>query len=115
MPEKLKDTEILEIRSLLKILKKPSSGGIRINKTLRSLVVLVCLRHRIEISDLIGPCRKRRLVKARIDFSHIAFRQRSWNKTIIARTLNRDHSTVIHHLKKQPSEKADAIEQTYCA
>ena len=109
MPEKLSENELLELRSLLYRLKSQTTK----KRSLHSLAILVCIKHHITIDEFLGTCRKRNLVKARIDFSHIAFRQRIATKAKIRRILKKDHSTIIHHLKQRTSKIANAIEHIY--
>ena len=109
MPEELSENEILEIRFLLYRLRSPLTE----KRSLHSLAILVCIKHRIAITELMGTCRKRNFVQARIDFSHIAFRQRIATRAKISRLLKRDHSTISHHLKQRPSKIANAIEHIY--
>ena len=73
----------------------------------------VCLYHGITKEQLEGPCRLKHFVKARIDYSHLAMKHGSkkFSLTTIARFINRDHTSVMHHLYNHQPGDIDSIEK----
>jgi chromosomal replication initiation ATPase DnaA len=113
--------EIGDLRDLLKRLKKIDPVSKRKiknkNKTYRKisldeviksfelLAAIVCMKHRISFGELVNHCRKRYLVDARTDFTHIAYHKICYNKALISRFLGRrDHATIINLLFKNPTK-----------
>ena len=73
----------------------------------------VCLFYEIPLMHFLSAKREKHLVNARTDFCHLANKLTNLSLTVIGRFLKRDHTTVIHHLKKQPIN-ADKIESSIC-
>jgi hypothetical protein len=59
----------------------------------------VAKRHNITIDELIGPRRVKRLVDARIEAYHL-LRERGYTLPQIGNRMNRDHTTILHGLRK---------------
>lgn len=64
----------------------------------------------ISIDQLVCRKRDRHFVHARRDFCHLAIQHTSCTKSKIGRFLKRDHTMIIHYLKKPPInlDKIDA-------
>jgi hypothetical protein len=72
---------------------------------LAEMVVAMCASQRLRLDELRGPKRDNELVKCRQEIS-LAARQMGYSYPLIARALNRDHTTVIYgvnRLRKQLS------------
>ena len=125
----LSQEEIKEVKDLLQSLRKIDpvpkkiTRGIRTyqriptEKALQSFRVLaafICQKHNITWWDLISKNRKQEFVRARVDFSHVAFNKIIENKEMIGRFLGRNgvspHSSISHLLYKTPSYITDQIE-----
>lgn len=125
--------EIGDLRDLLKRLKKIEPVQRRAlpkpkNKTYRKisldeviksfelLAAIVCMKHRISYDELTNHCRKRYLVDARTDFTHIAYDKICYNKALISRFLGRrDHATIINLLFKNPTKMHGEIKELFGA
>tara|TARA_R100001244_G_C5082506_1_gene114308 strand:+ start:56 stop:460 length:405 start_codon:yes stop_codon:yes gene_type:complete len=124
--EPLTKLEIKRFRSLLKRMDKiqpltkfqPATYKKmpikQINESLTFLAVMVCKKHNITYENFICPLRKQYLVRARVDFAHIAFNKIIDNKYAIARFLHRkSHGTVINLLDKFPTPLKPEIESLF--
>jgi chromosomal replication initiation ATPase DnaA len=125
--------EIGDLRDLLKRLKKIEPVQKKVlpkpkNKTYRKisldeviksfqvLAAIVCMKHRISYDELTNHCRKRHLVDARTDFTHIAYDKICYNKALISRFLGRrDHATIINLLFKNPTKIHGEIKELFGA
>jgi chromosomal replication initiation ATPase DnaA len=123
--------EIGDLRDLLKRLKKIEPVQKKVlpkpkNKTYRKisldeviksfqvLAAIVCMKHRISYDELTNHCRKRHLVDARTDFTHIAYDKICYNKALISRFLGRrDHATIINLLFKNPTKIHGEIKELF--
>lgn len=125
--------EIGDLRDLLKRLKKIEPVQKRVlprprNKTYKNmslieviksfelLAAIVCMKHRISYDELTSHCRKRHLVDARTDFSHIAYHKICYNKSLISKFLGRrDHTAIINLLFKNPTKMHGEIKELFGA
>jgi len=62
----------------------------------------VCGFYHIDIHQFRSSKRDRLFIKARRDFIHLVIINTDYNMNDIARFMKRDHTSVIHHLGKQP-------------
>jgi chromosomal replication initiation ATPase DnaA len=65
----------------------------------RDQVEAICQQHEVALDEVLGRRRTRRIVAARHNVM-VALRARGWSTTRIGQILCRDHSTVVHALKK---------------
>ena len=122
----LSQEEIKEVKDLLQSLRKIDPVPKIITRTyqriptekalqsFRVLAAFICQKHNITWWDLISKNRKQEFVRARVDFSHVAFNKIIKNKEMIGRFLGRNgvspHSSISHLLYKTPSYITDQIE-----
>ena len=122
----LSQEEIKEVKDLLQSLRKIDPVPKKITRTyqriptekalqsFRVLAAFICQKHNITWGDLISKNRKQEFVRARVDFSHVAFNKIIKNKEMIGRFLGRNgvspHSSISHLLYKTPSYIIDQIE-----
>jgi len=112
----LTNEEIIAVRKLLKNswpLTENEEIGFRSIGKMPIISKEVCLFYEIPLMHFLSPRREKHLVNARTDFCHLANKLTNLSLTVIGRFLKRDHTTVIHHLKKQPIN-ADKIESSIC-
>ena len=98
-----------EVRILKKICANPvfkeSQPLPALDKTpfpLQRIKRLVCNFYNIKEEHLLGNRRDKHFVQARRDYCHLAFKNTKFSTTIIGNKIKRDHSSVLHHLNKQP-------------
>jgi chromosomal replication initiation ATPase DnaA len=63
---------------------------------------IVCNFYNIKEEDLSGIRRDFHFVQARRDYCHLAFKKTKFSTTVIGNKIKRDHSSVLHHINKQP-------------
>ena len=63
---------------------------------------LVCNFYNIKAEDLSGKRRDKHFVQARRDYCHLAFKKTKFSTKVIGDKIKRDHTSVVHHLSKQP-------------
>ena len=69
----------------------------------RALIAEIAERHEVSLADVLGPSRFQHVVRAR--FAAIrAVRQRYPEMSLpqLGRLFNRDHTTILHALRKEP-------------
>ena len=91
------------IKKYLKDLKTP----IHLNSIVREgglmdMALKVCIYYGITFDEFVSPRRDKYLVDARTDFCHLAKETTRFGCNQIGRFINRDHTSVLHHWKKQP-------------
>ena len=98
-----------EVKILKKICENPifkeSQPLPALDKTpfpLQHIKRLVCNFYNIKEEDLQGGRRDKIFVQARRDYCHLAFRNTKHSTKVIGDKIKRDHTSVIHHLGKQP-------------
>ena len=69
---------------------------------LMEIALKVCVYYEITYEEFISPRRHKHLVDARTDFCHLAKETTRFGCNQIGRFINRDHTSVLHHWKKQP-------------
>ena len=69
---------------------------------LMEIALKVCMYYEITYEEFISPRRHKHLVDARTDFCHLAKETTRFGCNQIGRFMNRDHTSVLHHWKKQP-------------
>jgi chromosomal replication initiation ATPase DnaA len=79
---------------------RPKIPLTRAQKTMR----MTCERFNITKEQLIGPCRRVHLVDARQFVAVRLHRDFGLSTTAIGRLLNRDHSSIIHLLRRSKRE-----------
>ena len=70
--------------------------------SLRRIREKVCEYYEIQSSEFYNGRRDSNLVNARRDFCHLATKHTKHSRIVIGRAMGKDHTTVIHHLKKEP-------------
>lgn len=91
--------EIKKVKKLVQGYEMPKEY---VSGSLRFLASKVCKFYCININEFMSPRRQRYLVNARRDFIHLAKKETRKNYNEIAKFLQRDHTTILHHVKKQP-------------
>jgi len=98
-----------EVKILKKICENPifkeSQPLPTLDKTpfpLQHIKRLVCNFYNIKEEHLSGNRRDRHFVQARRDYCHLAFRKTKHSTKVIGDKIKRDHTSVVHHLSKQP-------------
>ena len=91
------------VKKYLKDLKTQSHLNSTIRKGgLMEIALKVCMYYEITYEEFISPRRHKHLVDARTDFCHLAKETTMFGCNQIGRFINRDHTSVLHHWKKQP-------------
>lgn len=72
--------------------------------TTENTIEKILEKHGITYNQLICKIRKRPFVRARKECAKVLHDQ-NWSYASIARLLNRDPSTVLHHIKPTPSHR----------
>lgn len=70
-------------------------------KEARKMAIKIARQYGLELEDIQGPRRTKLLVQARKDIIK-ALHKRGLSLSVIGWTIGRDHTTVLHHLKKKP-------------
>ena len=92
--------EIKKLKELVHITPYPNA---LIKNGLMDLCIKVCKYYNITIDDFRSSKRDRYLVIARLDFCHLVKKNNNYFATTsVGRFMNRDHTTVLYYLKKQP-------------
>ena len=92
--------EIKKLKELVHIIPYPNA--LRKNG-LMDLCIKVCKYYNITVDDFKSSKRDRYLVIARLDFCHLVKKNNNYFATTsVGRFMNRDHTTVLYYLKKQP-------------
>ena len=101
----LTNDETLFVRSLYNTMIG-SSGPNKYVPRLARLKRAITVFHGLTLAPLEGPCRAKPYVLARIDYSHLAMKHCSGQVTLtqIGKSINRDHTTVMNHLKHEPGD-----------
>lgn len=68
-------------------------------KQARKTAIEIARQYGLELEDIQGPTRTKLLVQARINIIK-TLRKRGLSLNAIGWTINRNHTTVLHHLKK---------------
>ena len=68
-------------------------------KEARKLAIIIARQYNLELEDIQGPRRTGLHVQARRDIIK-ALRKRGLSLSVIGWTIGRDHTTVLHHLRK---------------
>lgn len=95
---------------LAKKIKREIKAGVRftVTKTMRQKLFeeidQICEEHGIERHEFMGKERHRRFSMARADFC-VRMHLRGWSYMKIGRLIGRDHTTVLHHVKKWEQSK----------
>ena len=67
------------------------------------LCIKVCRYYNITVDDFKSLKKERYLVIARLDFCHLVKKNNNYfTTTLIGKFMNRNHTTVLYYLKKQP-------------
>ncbi|WP_084587536.1 helix-turn-helix domain-containing protein [Devosia riboflavina] len=66
----------------------------------RSILALVAMKHGVMQRDILGSCRFRHIVAARHEAVLLIFRHTKLSRAAIGRRFGRDHTTVLHVLRK---------------
>lgn len=98
----LSQDEIKAVKDLLKIIKPE---GLDYLKNIQTNTVMewclkVCTVYDITLDEFRSGRRDKDLVQARTDFCHAVYNNTDKNYSAIARFMHKDHSTVLHHIKK---------------
>ena len=81
---------------------------------LMDLCIKVCKYYNITVDDFKSSKRDRYLVIARLDFCHLVKKNNNYFATTsVGRFMNRDHTTVLYYLKKQPVNLEKINAETY--
>ena len=100
--EFLSQDEIKRVKELLKIVGPTYSNSLQ-NIQANSLMawcLKVCTTYEVKLDEFKSKRRYKNLVQARTDFCHAVYKNTDYNFSAIGRFMNKDHSTVLHHLKK---------------
>ena len=115
--EELEELSQSDIKLLKLLISKPAIMRMLINYPnaaikdgLFDCAYKVIKYYGISIEELICKRRDRHFVQARRDYCHLAMKHTSCTRSKIARFLKRDHTMIIHYLKKPPInlDKIDA-------
>ena len=60
----------------------------------------VCTTYEVKLDEFKSERRYKNLVQARTDFCHAVYKNTDYNYSAIARFMNKDHSSVLHYIKK---------------
>ena len=93
----------VEIKKVKKLVENYNISRDYVIGSLHYLAQKVCNFYRIEINDFLSQRRHKYLIRARRDFIHMAKKRTQKNYSDIARFLNKDHTTILHHINKKPS------------
>jgi hypothetical protein len=66
------------------------------NINLSKLQLMVCTYFKVKWDEIIGKSRKRHIVEARHSYCYVARRIFNQTATSVAKSINRDHTSVIH-------------------
>jgi len=69
---------------------------------LHHLKKIICNFYNIKEEHLSGTRRDKHFVQARRDYCHLAFKKTKFSTKVIGDKIKRDHTSVLHHLNKQP-------------
>jgi len=85
-------------------------GHVRIVET-KQVVAAIAKRHGVTFNDIIGPSRKRNIVAARFEaIVTVAQLRHLWSLPEIGRFFgNRDHTTILHCIKKMAVQTGETI------
>ena len=67
----------------------------------RSILADVAEAHGLTVAQVVGERRTQRFVRARVEVINRIDRELGWSTSRIAQLLNRDHTTVVHHLDRR--------------
>lgn len=87
------------VRDIL-ILRPSTRDAGKSTNILTQLKNEVCDRHKISLAGLEGPCRRAQFVAARTEFCWRAYALDCFSLPEIGRSIKRDHTTVMHHVRK---------------
>lgn len=71
-----------------------------LDRPLHDIAAEICAKHCLSMAELVGPCRLQQFVDARHEAWWRARRETRQSLPQIARFFNRDHTTVLHGLRK---------------
>lgn len=108
MEEQLTKDEIMKVKKLVEEYDPPTDF---IPGKLRHIARKVCDYYCIESKDFQSQKRNGNIVMARRDFIHLAARKTNKNYTEIGRFLGRNHTTILHHIKKSPFNADEIINE----
>lgn len=77
--------------------------------SMKKLKLLVCEKYGIEIGNLEGINKSAEIVKARKEFINIAHKVLGKSSYQIAKTLNKDHTSILYHLGKVSEQTKETI------
>jgi len=100
--EFLSQDEIKRVKELLKIVGPTYSNSLQ-NIQANSLMawcLKVCTTYEVRLDEFKSERRYKNLVQARTDFCHAVYKNTDYNYSAIARFMNKDHSSVLHYIKK---------------
>lgn len=72
----------------------------KIDRPLHSIAIEVCQKHRLTMTELLGPCRLKQFVEARHEAWWRARRETVSSLPAIGKFFNRDHTTVLAAIRK---------------
>jgi len=105
--------EIKKLKELVHNSFIPYPNALRKNG-LMDLCIKVCKYYNITVDDFKSSKRDRYLVIARLDFCHLVKKNNNYFATTsVGRFMNRDHTTVLYYLKKQPVNLEKINAETY--
>ena len=93
----LREAEIIKLRGMLETIKDIHDLT---DENLSTVIRRVEAESKISLEEMKGKSRKAEIVKARTALISGLFNECGFTKSAIGRMLNRDHSTVIHALRK---------------
>ena len=70
--------------------------------SLQEIAQKVCEFYEIDKIDFFSHRRNQTLVHARRDFCHLAKKHTRHSNVVIGRAIDKDNTTIIHHLSKKP-------------
>ena len=100
--EFLSQDEIKRVKELLKIVGPTYSNSLQ-NIQANSLMawcLKVCTTYEVKLDEFKSERKYKNLVQARTDFCHAVYKNTDYNYSAIARFMNKDHSSVLHYIKK---------------
>lgn len=80
--------------------ERPHTTSTQVLDVLRQIKEDVCERHGISLAGLEGPRRSAKYAAARGEFCRLAYSFEGISLPAIGRAINRDHTTVLHHVRK---------------
>lgn len=89
------------------------SGISNMPPSLRAIMLEVCEEHNVVPADIAGHDSRQHVVQARRVYCILARAQSKFSYTSIGRSINKDHTTVIHYVKQgQAGHSLEPVAQT---